>query len=430
MVQICANSEMNKMNSSNLAIVIGPNILRSETQTMEIILNDTPLIQHVVETLIDDHQVIFSKPRTTTLDEEIREIPESTIKMAGVEERKPEIKRSKSQKKFFFGKSKSVQHQSHVSDIQERPAFSIDPRELKAKIRELKEKTNSRPSSIVSESESETSIDDHHSVEEVRVAQANLFRSEPIAIRRSQPHEDTSTRQKLSTSTSTQHSIERINMIVMPSLLMDSPKSEPSLATSPTFSAEESTSDTSPDESIFNSIEDENKVEIPKIEIVKIHPVKSRDQEVREEMADLEKMIEAQVLKTEQETVVRRASISSSIENAPAVQLLSTSSEANRKSLLVEIRRHSAPDLEMPDSLEKNPAERRPSTETPGPMLSTKVFQLQKLAEKAVEEIRESFAMLKKDLEKAIANGSVAGILVVAKIIKLTKKVTTRTISS
>lgn len=51
----------NKMTTSNLAIVIAPNILRPEQQTMESIINDTPHVTAVIETLISDYEFMFRK---------------------------------------------------------------------------------------------------------------------------------------------------------------------------------------------------------------------------------------------------------------------------------------------------------------------------------------------------------------------------------
>lgn len=57
--KICKNSQVNKMHSSNLAIVIAPNILRSDEQSMESIIQDTPIVTAVVESLISNYPTVF-----------------------------------------------------------------------------------------------------------------------------------------------------------------------------------------------------------------------------------------------------------------------------------------------------------------------------------------------------------------------------------
>jgi hypothetical protein len=57
--KVCQHSLVNKMHSSNLAIVIAPNILRFNEQSMESIIQDTPMITAVVETIISNYPSVF-----------------------------------------------------------------------------------------------------------------------------------------------------------------------------------------------------------------------------------------------------------------------------------------------------------------------------------------------------------------------------------
>ncbi len=57
--KVYKHSHINKMSSSNLAIVIAPNVLRRQVQTMETIITDTPLITSIVETMIMECPMLF-----------------------------------------------------------------------------------------------------------------------------------------------------------------------------------------------------------------------------------------------------------------------------------------------------------------------------------------------------------------------------------
>mmetsp|Transcript_4015 Transcript_4015/g.5632 ORF Transcript_4015/g.5632 Transcript_4015/m.5632 type:complete len:914 (+) Transcript_4015:31-2772(+) len=61
LLNIAKNSSLNKMTPSNLAIVIGPNILRAQSQTMEAIINDTPLVTKIIELIVKEAPYLLNK---------------------------------------------------------------------------------------------------------------------------------------------------------------------------------------------------------------------------------------------------------------------------------------------------------------------------------------------------------------------------------
>ena len=48
-----------KMTSSNLAIIIAPNILRCKTESVQQIMRDAPHVQSVIRCMIDDFPALF-----------------------------------------------------------------------------------------------------------------------------------------------------------------------------------------------------------------------------------------------------------------------------------------------------------------------------------------------------------------------------------
>lgn len=57
---VAACSIRNKMTASNLAIVFGPNVLRSQTESLEALVSDSPLIGQFITALIMYHSDIFA----------------------------------------------------------------------------------------------------------------------------------------------------------------------------------------------------------------------------------------------------------------------------------------------------------------------------------------------------------------------------------
>lgn len=59
MAQVIEHRETNQMNVNNLAIVFGPNLLRTEKLDMAVSLNDTPLVLTTARVLVNGHTTIF-----------------------------------------------------------------------------------------------------------------------------------------------------------------------------------------------------------------------------------------------------------------------------------------------------------------------------------------------------------------------------------
>jgi hypothetical protein len=59
--KVAENSAVNRMTASNLSIVIAPNILRCHEQSIESIIQDTPMLNAVVESIIKNYPTIFAE---------------------------------------------------------------------------------------------------------------------------------------------------------------------------------------------------------------------------------------------------------------------------------------------------------------------------------------------------------------------------------
>ncbi|KAF2074119.1 hypothetical protein CYY_004561 [Polysphondylium violaceum] len=63
--RICQHSNTNKMDSSNLAIVFAPNLLKSKTETAEQIVNDSPRSTSILKIIIENYSELFEKDPIT-----------------------------------------------------------------------------------------------------------------------------------------------------------------------------------------------------------------------------------------------------------------------------------------------------------------------------------------------------------------------------
>jgi hypothetical protein len=62
--RVSSRSHINKMSSSNLALIFGPNLLRPKAETAEALVQQTPKINQILEFLIEEQASLFPEPST------------------------------------------------------------------------------------------------------------------------------------------------------------------------------------------------------------------------------------------------------------------------------------------------------------------------------------------------------------------------------
>eukprot|EP01132_Coremiostelium_polycephalum_P000634 gene634-787_t len=70
--RICRHSKVHKMDSSNLAIIFAPNLLKSKTETAEQIVNDSPRSTSILKFIIDNYAEIFERDPMTGEDIQVK----------------------------------------------------------------------------------------------------------------------------------------------------------------------------------------------------------------------------------------------------------------------------------------------------------------------------------------------------------------------
>jgi 23S rRNA A2030 N6-methylase RlmJ len=59
MTEVAAESERNKMTTSNLAIVFAPNMIKSRNEELRTIMQDTPFINSFLRKVIENYNAVF-----------------------------------------------------------------------------------------------------------------------------------------------------------------------------------------------------------------------------------------------------------------------------------------------------------------------------------------------------------------------------------
>ncbi|KAJ5077633.1 rho/rac/cdc gtpase-activating protein [Anaeramoeba ignava] len=122
--------EANKMSAANLAIVFGPNILRHEKDSMEIMITETPAVTGITFTFIEQYHFIFDSM-------EIPEPPKEKTKKELKKEEKLLKKQEKNEKRKKNEETNEIPQKTAPSLPKKPPQLPSRPPEINLKILSL-----------------------------------------------------------------------------------------------------------------------------------------------------------------------------------------------------------------------------------------------------------------------------------------------------